>query len=114
MPTSKTDPKIFDQDADTKLGVTIMPQSPAQGEVYVVQRRKYSYVNGVQNTATRLTGAIVDRSEQYILDANNDQLKGQVATKPVDAMSVFEMVKLSSQYTCTKLRAEADTLFTLQ
>lgn len=114
LPTDKTDPKIFDQDADTKLGVTVMPQAPIQGEVYVAQRRKYSYLNGLQQSATRLTGSIVDRSEQYILDASDPQLKSQVVTRPVDAMSVFEMVKLPSQYPCTQLRAEADTLFTLK
>jgi hypothetical protein len=32
----------------------------------------------------------------------------------VDAMSVFEIVKLSTQYDCTRLKSEAGTLFTLQ
>ena len=114
LPTDKTDPKIFDQDGDTKLAVTVMPKSPYAGEVYVDQRRKYSYVNGLQKSPTRLTGSIVDRSEQYILDTNDPRLAGQVVTKPVDAMSVFEMVKLTGEYSCTQLKAEADTLFTLQ
>lgn len=114
LPTDKTDPLVFDQDSDTKPGVTVNPQSPVNGSVYVVQRRKYSYDNGVQVNQNRLTGSIVDRSSQYILDATDNALKAQVPTKPVDATSVFEMIRLSSQYTCTRLKQEAATLFTLQ
>ena len=114
LPTDKTDPLVFDQDSDTKPGVTVNPQTPINGSVYVVQRRKYSYDNGVQVNQNRLTGSIVDRSSQYILDATDNALKAQVPTKPVDATSVFEMIRLSSQYTCTRLKQEAATLFTLQ
>ncbi len=114
LPTDKTDPLVFDQDSDTKPGVTVNPQSPVNGSVYVVQRRKYSYDNGLQATQNRLTGSIIDRSSQYILDATDAALKNQVPTKPVDSTSVFEMVRLSTQYTCTRLKQEAATLFTLQ
>lgn len=114
LPTDKADPRVFDQDADTKPGVTVNPQSPVNGSVYVVQRRKYSYTNGVQANQNRLTGTIIDRSAQYILDATDAQLKNQVATRPVDNMSVFEMVRLTTKYDCTRLKSEAATLFTLQ
>ena len=114
LPTDKTDARVFDQDSDTNPGVTVNPQSPVKGSVYVVQRRKYSYENGRQVNQNRLTGSIMDRSSQYILDATDNALKSQVPTKPVDTTSVFEMIRLSSQYTCTRLKQEAATLFTLQ
>lgn len=114
LPNDKADTRIFDQDSDTKLGVTVNPQSPVAGSVYVVQRRRYSYTNGLQVNQNRLTGSIVDRSSQYILDATDNQLKSQVPTRPVDATSVFEMVRLSTKYDCTRLKSEAATLFTLQ
>ena len=114
LPTDKADTRVFDQDSDTKVGVTVNPQSPVAGSVYVAQRRRYSYVNGLRATQNRLTGSIVDRSAQYILDATDAQLKGQVATRPVDSTSVFEMVRLSTKYDCTRLKSEAATLFTLQ
>lgn len=114
LPTDKTSPLVFDQDSDTNPGVTANPQSPVNGSVYVVQRRRYSYQNGLQVNQNRLTGSIVDRSSQYILDATDNALKAQVPTRPVDSTSVFEMVRLSSQYTCTRLKQEAATLFTLQ
>ncbi len=114
LPTDKADTRVFDQDSDTKVGVTVNPQSPVAGSVYVAQRRRYSYVNGLRATQNRLTGSIVDRSAQYILDASDAQLKNQVATRPVDSTSVFEMVRLSTKYDCTRLKSEAATLFTLQ
>jgi hypothetical protein len=114
LPTVKTDPRVFDQDMDTNPGVTVMPQTPIMGNVYVVERRLYSYENGLVVSPTQLSGSVVDRSEQYILDADVPALKTQVPTMPVDAMSVFQMVKLSTQYDCTRLKAEAPTLFTLQ
>lgn len=114
LPTDKTDPLVFDQDSDTNPGVTANPQSPVKGSVYVVQRRKYSYDSGLQASQNRLTGSIIDRSSQYILDATDNALKAQVPTRPVDSTSVFEMIRLSSQYTCTRLKQEAATLFTLQ
>jgi hypothetical protein len=114
LPTSTTDTRVFDQDMDTNPGVTVNPQTPVAGSVYVVERRKYSYDMGQIASGSRLTGQITDRSEQYIMDATNPMLKSQIPTTPVDNMSVFEMDRLSTQYDCTRLKAEAGTLFKLQ
>lgn len=113
LPTSKTDPAVFDQDNDTKVGVTIKIGGFVTGDLYTVQRQRFSYTSMALPAAGKANGSTIDRSEQNTLDATNPLLNQKVALNPVDAKSTFRLAKLSAPVptTCTELINQSATLF---
>lgn len=113
LPTSKTDPAVFDQDNDTKAGVTIKIGGFVTGDLYTVQRQRFSYTSMALPAAGKANGSTIDRSEQNTLDATNPLLNQKVALNPVDAKSTFRLALLSAPIptTCTELINQSATLF---
>ena len=111
LPTTDTDPRVTDQDADGKLGVTIKISGFVNGDVYTVQRQRFTYTSTALPAAGKASGATVDRSEQNTIGATNPTLKTKVPIAPDDANSSFRLTKLSGQMTCAQVIAAAGTLF---
>ncbi|MBL9004931.1 MAG: hypothetical protein JNJ46_11840 [Myxococcales bacterium] len=111
LPTLPSDPAVFDQDNDGKSGVTIKITGIVSGDVYTVQRQRFSYTSSALPTAGKANGSTIDRSEQNTVDASNTLLKQKVPLNPVDAKSTFRLAKITGITTCTELIAQAGTLF---
>lgn len=111
LPTSPTDPAVFDQDNDKKAGVTIQIGGFVTGDVYTVQRQRYTYTSTALPAAGAAAGATIDRSEQNTVDATDPQLKAKVALNPVDAKSSFRLAAVTGITTCTELINKSATLF---
>lgn len=111
LPTTASDPAVFDQDGDKKPGVTIQISGFASGDVYTVQRQRYTYTSTALPTAGAASGATIDRSEQNTVDASNPQLKTKVTLNPVDAKSSFRLAAITGITTCTELINKSATLF---
>lgn len=111
LPTQASDAAVFDQDNDKKPGVTIQISGFASGDVYTVQRQRYSYTSTALPASGAANGATVDRSEQNTVDASNPQLKTKVALNPVDAKSSFRLASITGITTCTELINKSGTLF---
>lgn len=112
LPTAANDPAVFDQDGDKKTAVTIQINSAfGSGEVYTVQRQRYTYTSAALPTGGAASGATIDRSEQNTVDASNPLFKSKVALTPVDAKSSFRLASISGVTTCTQLINMAKTLF---
>jgi hypothetical protein len=103
LPTTPTDPAVFDQDSDGKAGITIKIGGFVSGDVYTVQRQRFSYSASALPTAGKANGNTLDRSEQL--------LKQKVALNPVDAKSTFRLAKITGITTCTDLINQSATLF---
>jgi|GEM_PF-517608 len=67
LPTTADDPRVFDQDADGKPGVTLV-LGDATCEMYVVQRGKMKW-SGAVVSATRIEGGGSSTSEQVVLSS---------------------------------------------
>ena len=111
LPTSASDPAVFDQDGDTKAGVTIKVGGFVSGDLYTVQRQRFSYTSTALPAVGKANGSTIDRSEQNTVDASNPLLKQKVALNPVDAKSTFRLVKITGITTCTELINQSGTLF---
>ena len=111
LPTSPTDPTVFDQDTDAKAGVTIKIGGFVTGDIYTAQRQRFSYTSMALPAAGMANGATIDRSEQNTLDATNPLLNQKVTLNPVDAKSTFRLAKLTGITTCAALITQSATLF---
>ncbi|HNN90875.1 MAG TPA: hypothetical protein PKI03_01350 [Pseudomonadota bacterium] len=111
LPTAATDAAVFDQDNDKKAGVTIQIGGPFKGDLYTVQRQRFSYTSAALPSGGAASGATIDRSEQNTLDASNPLLKTKVPLTPVDAKSSFRLASITGITTCTELINKSGTLF---
>jgi hypothetical protein len=81
------------------------------GDVYTVQRQRYTYTSTALPAAGAAAGATIDRSEQNTVDATNQQLKAKVPLNPVDAKSSFRLATVTGIATCAELINKSATLF---
>jgi hypothetical protein len=113
MPTDGTDERIFDQDEDTKPGISLIIQGTLQGELHVIHRHKAA-LSGALESDTRIRGLTAWTTDQVILGANPESL-ASIDPKPVthpDAnRSHFVMVKATDGDDCVALNAKRATLF---
>lgn len=111
LPTAATDAAVFDQDNDKKPGVTIQIGGFVTGDVYTVQRQRFSYTSTALPSGGAASGATIDRSEQNTVDASNATLKTKVPLSAVDAKSSFRLASITGITTCTELINKSGTLF---
>lgn len=111
LPTLPNDAAVFDQDNDKNPGITIKIGGFVTGDVYTVQRQRYTYTSAALPTGGTASGATIDRSEQNTVDATNPQLKTKVPLNPLDAKSSFRLASITGVTTCTDLISKAATLF---
>lgn len=111
LPTQATDAAVFDQDGDKKAGVTIQIGGIVSGDVYTVQRQRYSYTSTALPASGAASGTTLDRSEQNTVDATNQLLKSKVPLAAVDAKSSFRLASITGITTCAELKSKSSTLF---
>lgn len=113
MPVDDTDERIFDQDGDTKVGITLVIQGTLQGELYVIHRHKAT-LSGALESDTRISGLTAWTTDQVILGASSELLASQdpkPVTHPDVNRSHFVMVKATDGDDCIALKAKRATLF---
>lgn len=111
LPTSAEDPRVFDQDADGKPGMTVRVQGLIDGEVYVVQRGANAFsgarVEGEATAPTRFEGNVVWQSEQTVVGADNRVLEMSLPSRPSEdvAQQRVVLVRLADDAGCDAVRA---------
>lgn len=113
LPTSATDPRVYDEDGDGKPGMTIKLVKPIDGSIYVVQRQTTGF-DGVAVSADRIEGKFTYNSEQIILESNPasiKQLSPQAHADPVACHSTFVIARVPDTADCTWVLNHESTLF---
>ena len=111
LPTSAEDPRVFDQDADGKPGMTVRVQGLIDGEVYVVQRGANAFsgarVEGEATAPTRFEGNVVWQSEQTVVGADNRVLEMSLPSRPSEdaAQQKVVLMRLADDAGCDAVRA---------
>ncbi len=108
LPTDAGDPRVVDQDADGRPGVTIRIDGLVKGDIYVTQRN-WSELTGELRAPGRFEGRIEFGNEQNILGATSWVLKHPPRAKPVPDRSHFHLVRMRKNARCD----EALQLFNL-
>jgi hypothetical protein len=99
LPTSPSDPRVFDADRDGKPGVTVAIKGMVEGEIYLVQRDS-SVLRGALLPSGEVRGSLEWSSEVSVLDATSPLLMSPPASTPDPARSTFRMVRIDSADTC--------------
>ncbi len=113
IPTMASDPRVFDQDGDGNPGVTVQVRGFASGDVYVVQWQRAWY-QGPLGTSGEVTGENhSDDGEQQTIGASNMLLDMDIPTRPDPDRSddTVRLVRLTGEYDCDRVVAEAGSLF---
>lgn len=116
LPTDKADSRVFDQDKDTKPGMTINAVGnipvvfSGAAEMYIVQRGT-TIMDGVTKGTDTIEGGIIWTDEQSILDVTNATLKNEKTVTPDPAKSSFRSKKIDDSWTCVEILANKATIF---
>ncbi len=111
LPTEVDDPRVFDQDGDGHPGVT--SEVVGIGEIYLVRRERYLFVDLSFDESGRLSGRMDDTSEQVVLGASNAALDVPITIEPDPdpETSVVELVPLAEPLDCDTLVERSEALF---
>ena len=114
LPTDPNDPRIADDDHDGKPGITVhVDAGPAlNGDLYIARRERFAY--DVKEQADRsLRGTVTDKSEQLIIGATDERFvsRGEWVQYPDLSKSPIILIPVSKSWDCTKLMAEAPSMF---
>lgn len=112
LPVDPADPRVYDFDFDAQPGFTIHVDGVADGTIWSIQRYVYQ-MEGMIVSADRASGLIVGYTEDSYLYASASYLPQQSDTYPDEEPShnFFELMRVSDDYTCERLKAEKETLF---
>ena len=114
LPTDKNDPRVIDADQDGQAGLTAHASGTIklgfikkniEADIYFVQRSRDKFT-GTLVEGGRLSGSVIDETEQSFLGSNNILLTlgGNVLTvQEVDRSSV-EFVRISDTATCDTVK----------
>jgi hypothetical protein len=114
LPTAPDDPRVVDQDADGKPGMTLRLTGLVDGELYVVQRQYTEILDGGPVSADALKGPVGFVSEQVILESDPPSLKdlaSDATTDPSHCVSYFEMARVPDDADCAYVNENFATLF---
>lgn len=111
----KNDPNIEDSDGDGKPGVTVRVKIGGiiKGKIYIARREIFKNVMTVENP-DRITGTVIDSSEQFILGANLGILDkpSDPVQHPDPKMNPIVLTRLPDDIqTCEQLMDNRDRLF---
>jgi hypothetical protein len=104
LPTTTSDPRVYDEDNDTNPGITIVLSGQLlAGSLYTVQRQTTS-VSAVAVAPGRIEGAVNFTTEQNVLASKPDSLavlysQGGSGADPILCNSGFVMVKIGDAQT---------------
>lgn len=112
LPTTADDPRVFDQDADGKPGVTTHVGGIITGDIYNVRRERYAFDLSPGKDG-KLGGLMNDHSESVTIGATNDFLLMPLAVTPDPDVnkSRVDMVRAAATLDCSALVRMAGTLF---
>jgi hypothetical protein len=113
LPTSADDPRVWDEDKDGKPGGTsLFSGMGISGEIYAVRRERYTY-DFTQSAERKLSGLMVDTSEQVIIGAEPSVLTIQVSSTPDPdpTKTYMKAVPLTEAFSCDRIVREKDALF---
>ena len=121
MPTSGSDDRIFDHDADGHPAFTLgFTSTLIKGDMYLVQRLSHEMTGtyipgdgafGVGSNPDKITGGVNWTDHQYTVDATNPTLKSQTESTILNDQSTFIYVRIPDTFTCTEVYGQKDTLF---
>lgn len=112
LPTKKdlSDRRIWDQDGDGKLGVTVDVQSLMSGKRFMVKRAVWELAAGtLSGDGQRLSGTLTYRLEEKPLGGEPSALAQETPITPKDG-STYQMRRVSDT-TCDALLAHVDEVF---
>jgi hypothetical protein len=111
LPTDINDGRIFDQDDDGLPGVTVFVSGLISGQINLIQRT-ITQLSG-QFDEDKITGLIRWTIDEQILGSDQELLAmGAPITPNIDATrSVFELIRIPSNFDCDALIDAAPTLF---
>ncbi|MCG3172309.1 MAG: hypothetical protein GMKNLPBB_00457 [Myxococcota bacterium] len=116
IPTSKDDPRIYDQDGDGQPGVSVKIEGLLAGEAYVAQRTIDRFT-GVVESPNRIVGqtrAVVDKN---IIGGSKPALANPVPSKPDPNpdFNKFELVRLPASIgDCETLLKQESAVFQMK
>jgi hypothetical protein len=110
MPSTASDPRVFDQDGDGKPGVTIQIGGIVSGKIYVVQR-SWTRLFGSEQRNGEFVGKLKFGNEQVILGATSSRLKSKPISRPVPSKSWFRLLKVPASSSCNDARRIAKRWF---
>ena len=103
VPTDVDDPRLFDQDNDGNIGITVKVAKPAQGELYMV-RRTITNLEGIINGNNFVQFDVEWHTDEVILDATNPIFKNfQTDTTENNEQSWVELRRLKGSVTCADI-----------
>ncbi len=113
LPTSASDPRVFDQDGDGQPGVTVSISGLASGDVYIVQWNRAWYQGVLAGSGPLMAENHAEASSQRTIGASNTLLQMDVPSRadPSPADNTVRLVPLPEAYDCDRLVAEAATIF---
>jgi hypothetical protein len=116
LPSSPSDPRVFDQDGDGHPGLTVHVRlaGVVSGNTYVVQRLTTALRGSVDDAST-ITGTVYWTGEENVIAASNPLLKMSY-TYTADATStdnVFVMRRVDGSWTAHTLRDHLSELLAL-
>ncbi len=102
------DPRLWDQDADGRPGMTTLTDGVLRGEIYIVQRLRTALA-GQQVDAERIGGRVIAQTQEHLLDASKAALVYDIQTElhPDLDRTYFRMLRLPTDASCADLLAEA-------
>jgi hypothetical protein len=111
LPTEADDPRIWDQDGDSRPGVTVRVTGITDGEVYVIQRDRHELDGAV--AGDRIDGLADWNNEQVVLGSDNPILDMQTSSvkNPEPQRSYFWSVRIDEGKGCLAVVAELEQLF---
>lgn len=109
LPTSASDPRVFDHDRDGHPGVTVRVEGIVTGDIYVVQR-SWSELEGLMRGEEGFKGYVRFGQEQVVLGATKRMLRNPLAARPDLNRSVFQLKRVEEGATCASVRRLAASL----
>lgn len=114
LPTTASDPRVFDQDGDGHPGVTMnIPYGGTTSKEYFVQLER-DVLKGTVAANGDLVGTTTDTSELNALGSDNNLIAAVTVTWTADsntADDTVRLVRVPMPLACQDLMAQAKTLF---
>ncbi len=115
LPTDPADPRIVDDDGDSKPGitVTIRVSDDLSGELYIARREIFAY-EAFLTGPDLLTGTVTDDSEQLVIGASDPIFASSPANwgqLPDLSKSPIILQRVDADWDCARLADERDVLF---
>jgi hypothetical protein len=113
LPTTKDDPRVFDQDNDGNPGITVVLVRPVAGKIYSVQWIRMK-PQGSSIASDRIQGLLDFATKENVLQSDPALIQQLSPTTSVDSdacHSTFQMLRVAADMDCGTLKDQELTLF---